>query len=204
MLRVHHPAVGCTATSMEAGPRSGENACMGSLLIVTGPSGAGESNVAKLLASSTSPSVLVAGDAFFGFLASGAIDPWLPESHEQDTVVTRAAGKATGEFVAGGFAVIYEGVIGPWFLDTSVAMAGLTEVDYAVLLPTVEVCQERVAARRGQGFTDTRAAASMHRQFTDAALEPRHLIRDHGQTPDEIADSIRRAVSTGTLRRSVG
>ena len=113
-------------------------------MIVTGPPGAGKSTVAKLLADSTSRSVLVAGDAFFGFLANGAIAPWLPESHDQNTVVTRAAGKATGEFVAGGFVVVYDGVIGPWFLDTFVTMAGLTEVDYAVLLPTVDcsLCED--------------------------------------------------------------
>lgn len=175
---------------------------MGSLLIVTGPPGAGKSTVARLLADSTPRSVLVVGDAFFGFLASGAIDPWLPESHQQNTVVTRAAGKATGEFVAGGFAVVYDGVVGPWFVDTFTEMAGVDEVDYAVLLPTVEVCQQRVAARRGHGFTDLPATASMHRQFSEAEIERRHLITEFGQAPVEIADSIQQARSTGTLRRS--
>lgn len=176
---------------------------MGSLLIVTGPPGAGKSTVAKLLADSRSRSVLVAGDAFFGFLANGAIDPWLPESHEQNTVVTRAAGKATGEFVAGGFAVVYDGVIGPWFLDTFVAMAGLAEVDYAVLLPTVEVCQRRVAERCNHGFTDLPATASMHRQFSEAELEPRHIIHDLGRTAGEIAALIRQSLSAGTFRHFV-
>jgi cytidylate kinase len=141
---------------------------MASLLIVTGPPGAGKSTVAALIADSTPRSVLVPGDAFFGFLANGAIDPWLPESHEQNTVVTRAAGKAVGEFVAGGFSVVYDGVIGPWFLDTFITTAGLTEVDYAALLPTAEVCQRRVATRVGHGFTDLAATASMHRQFSEA------------------------------------
>ncbi len=176
---------------------------MGSLLIVTGPPGAGKSTVAKLVADSMSRSVLVAGDTFFGFLANGAIDPWLPESHEQNTVVTKAAGRATGEFVVGGFSVVYDGVIGPWFLDTFVTTAGLTEVDYAVLLPTVGVCQQRVEARHGHGFTDVAATASMHRQFSEAGLEQRHLIHDHGQSPSETTDSIRHALSSGTLRRSV-
>ena len=149
-----------------------------------------------------SRSALIEGDAFFGFLASGAIDPWLPESHEQNTVVTGAAGKATGEFVAGGFAVVYDGVVGPWFIDTFAEMAGLTEVDYAVLLPTEEVCQQRVAARQGHGFTDIAATASMHRQFDEAVLDRRHIIGDYGQTPAEIAESIRQAMNAGTLRRS--
>jgi cytidylate kinase len=176
---------------------------MGSLLIVTGPPGAGKSTVAKLLAASMPRSVLVQGDAFFGFLANGAIDPWLPESHEQNTVVTKAAGKATGEFVVGGFSVVYDGVIGPWFLDTFVTTADLTEVDYAVLLPTVEACQQRVEARRGHGFTDLAATASMHRQFPEAELEQRYLIREQGLSPGESADLIREALSSGTLRHSI-
>lgn len=53
---------------------------MGSLLVVTGPPGAGKSSVARILADSFDQSVLVEGDAFFAFLARGAIEPWLPES----------------------------------------------------------------------------------------------------------------------------
>ena len=175
---------------------------MGSLLIVTGPPGAGKSTVARLLADAVSPSVLVEGDAFFAFLASGAIDPWLPASHEQNTVVTRAAGKATGEFVAGGFSVIYDGVIGPWFLDTFLTTAGLRDVDYAVLLPPVEVCQQRVTERLGHRFTDVAATSWMHQQFTDADLDQRHVLRSHGNAR-ETADAIQHAMTSGMLRHSV-
>ncbi len=52
----------------------------GFLLIVTGPPGAGKSTVSRRLADGYESSVLVEGDAFFGFLASGAIQPWLPAS----------------------------------------------------------------------------------------------------------------------------
>jgi adenylate kinase family enzyme len=71
---------------------------MGSLLVITGPPGAGKSTVARLIADAAERSVRVEGDAFFGFLATGAIEPWLPASNDQNTVVTRAAASAAGQF----------------------------------------------------------------------------------------------------------
>ena len=73
---------------------------MAALLIVSGPPGAGKPSVAAELSAFDSLSVLVEGDRFFGFLAKGAMDPWRPESHAQNTVVTDAPAAATGRFVA--------------------------------------------------------------------------------------------------------
>ena len=50
---------------------------VGELLIVTGPPGAGKSTVAPPLAEHRTPSVLIEGDEFFGFLRRGRIEPWL-------------------------------------------------------------------------------------------------------------------------------
>ena len=80
------------------------------LLIVSGPPGAGKSTVAAGIAESFDRSVLVQGDAFFGFLASRAIDPWLPASSTQNEVVTDAAAAATARFVAAGYRTVFDGV----------------------------------------------------------------------------------------------
>jgi adenylate kinase family enzyme len=64
---------------------------MASLLIVSGPPGAGKSTLAAALAGELPRSVLVSGDQFFRFLATGAIEPWSLESAEQNHVVTEAA-----------------------------------------------------------------------------------------------------------------
>jgi len=98
--------------------------------------------VAALIADRFDRSVLVEGDAFFSFLRAGAIEPWLPESHAQNEVVTDVAAAATAAFVAGGYDTVYDGVMGSWFLPAFARRLGLAEFDYVVLLPSVEACVE--------------------------------------------------------------
>ena len=140
------------------------------LVVVTGPPGSGKSTVSEALADRWDPSVLVAGDAFFAFLRRGYVPPWLPESHAQNDTTVRAAAAATGAFAAGGMTVVYDGVIGPWFLPTFAALTGIDVIDYVVLLPPVETCLHRVATRTGHGFTDLDAARHMHEDFVRATL----------------------------------
>lgn len=172
---------------------------MTDLLVVTGPPGAGKSTVAALLADRRERSVLVDGDAFFTFLRRGAIDPWLPEADEQNEDVTRAAGAATGRFASGGVPTVYDGVLGTWFLPEFATAAGLDVLDYVVLLPPLAVCLQRVADRRGHGFTDAEAATHMHHQFTDATIDDRHVV-DLVASPDEVADAVAARAAAGRLR----
>ena len=170
------------------------------LLVVTGPPGAGKSTIARVLARSAERSVLVEGDSFYGFLAAGAIEPWLPESHEQNTVVTKAAASATGAFARGGYATVYDGVVGPWFLPTFADATGLTELDYVVLLPSVETCVQRVLTRQGHGFADEATTRKMHGEFASAQLSRRHVIHDPPDQPGEVVAMIEGLRSTGDLR----
>jgi cytidylate kinase len=168
---------------------------MGSLLVVTGPPGAGKSTVAGILAARSERSVLVAGDAFFGFLARGAIEPWLPEAHEQNQVVIRAAAAAAGRYAAEGYMTVYDGVLGPWFLPSFAAATRLDCLDYVIVLPPVERCVERVAARRDHGFSDEAATRKMHQGFAHALIDDRHVLRDPPDQPDEVADVIGHALA---------
>jgi energy-coupling factor transporter ATP-binding protein EcfA2 len=172
---------------------------MASLLVVTGPPGSGKSTVARMLANRFEPSALVEGDAFFGFLARGAIPPWLPGSNEQNDVVIQAAAAAAGRYVSGGYMTVYDGVVGPWFLPAFVAATGLGWLDYVVLLPAIEHCVERVGTRRGHGFTDETATRKMHEEFAQADVEPRHLILDPPDRPEDVADAVATALAKGAL-----
>lgn len=143
--------------------------------------------------------MLVQGDAFFAFVAAGFIEPWLPESAEQNRIVTRAAGAATGELCRA-YDTIYDGVLGPWFLPTFVDAGELDELDYAVLLPDVGACVDRIRVRQGHSFTDEAAGMHMHRSFTDAEIPARHLIDSTELDPSETVERILEARSDGALR----
>lgn len=171
---------------------------MTELVVVSGPPGVGKSTVAALLVERFRPSALVTGDTFFGFLAAGAIPPWLPEAHAQNTVVTEAAAAATGRLVAGGLHVVYDGVVGPWFVDRLAAV--VPDLHYVVLLPPLDVCLERVARRTGHGFTDADAARRMHADFATADVEARHLLTDADADPAAIAEQVWQRVEEGSLR----
>ncbi len=172
---------------------------MGDVIVVTGPPGAGKSTVAQQLALLFDRSALVAGDAFFGFLHTGAVEPWRDEAHVQNAAVIAAAAAATGRLAAY-CDVVYDGVLGPWFLETFAAAAGRENFHYAVLLPPLEVCLERVSARRGHGFTDRDAAGHLWRDFDRSAIDRRHVLNDPRPLAADIARAIRDRVDLGTIR----
>ena len=171
----------------------------GELIVVSGPPGAGKTTVAEVLARTFPRSALVAGDAFFAFVAGGWIAPWAPEAKQQNEVVLQAAASAAGRFASGGYTVVYDGVVGPWWLPAFAAATGLPSLCYVVLLPSEERCVERVSSRHGHGFTDAGAARHMHREFAGAAVDPRHVLADPPGDPTAVARSIRTRLDRGVL-----
>lgn len=172
---------------------------MSELIVVAGPPGAGKSTVARVLADGFAHSALVVGDEFFGFVRQGYLDPWLDEAHQQNDVVIGAAAAATGRLVAGGYQVVYDGVIGPWFAAEFLAATGLDNLHYAVLLPPLDCCLARVTGRTGHGFTDLAATERVHRQFTGAGIPHRHLFPDDRDDPATMAARIRSRATDGSL-----
>jgi AAA domain len=170
------------------------------LIVLTGPPGAGKSSVARGVAAAFERSVLVDGDAFFAFLASGAIAPWLEEAGEQNGTVIEAAAAAAGRYAVGGYVTVYDGIVGPWYLPDFVRATGLAQLHYLVLLPSLEVCRRRVLGRTGHPFRDEAAADHMHRQFAQATVAPGHLLAPPPDDLDGVVASVLGAVAAGGAR----
>ncbi len=173
---------------------------MALLIVVSGPPGAGKSTVARALADEFELAALVEGDAFFDFVASGVVEPWLPAADRQNEAVTQAAAAAAGRYAAGGYDTVYDGVVGPWFLGTFREAAGVGCLHYAVLLPSAEQCVHRVANRTGHGFTDEPATRHMHSEFARASIDQRHVLADWPGTAQDAAQEILRRTRAGLLR----
>lgn len=171
---------------------------MTDLIVVTGPPGAGKTTVSRALVRLFELSALVSGYDFFAFIESGYIPPWTEEAHHQNQIVTGAAAAAAGRLTTGGYTVVYDGVIGPWFLDRFGAATGLAQLNYVMLLPPQDVCIDRVASRVGHGFTDLDAARHMYRDFAAADVDERLVLTDVASA-EVIAASILKAVLGGSI-----
>ena len=178
-------------------------AVVGELAVVTGPPGAGKSAVAERLVALFDPSVLVAGDDFFAFLRTGAVPPWHETAHRQNAAVIDAAAAATGRLAAH-FDVVYDGVVGPWFLPAFLGSTGVSHLHYLVLLPPMPICLERVRNRRGHSFTDLEAAAHMWHEFDRSDLDPRHVLSAEGVEPAALAQRLAERIGDGSLRHPGG
>ena len=92
----------------------------GSVLILTGPPGAGKSTIADILTrQSESPAAHLHTDDFYDrYIKSGYVLPWLPESQKQNETVTNAVAAAACTYAEGGYFTIIDGIVGPWFLQS--------------------------------------------------------------------------------------
>jgi predicted kinase len=165
----------------------------GEVLILTGPPGSGKTTVAAGLAQMPGSSkVHLHSDDFWHFIKHGAIAPYLPESDAQNRVVMNALCRTVSAYAEGGYFVILDGIIGPWFLP---AFASLTvPTHYVVLRPPLDVAIERCLGRAGDTLTDPAAITSLHRQFQALGALEKHVLMVQGHEADRVLQDVRAAV----------
>ena len=104
----HEPATGATATSPPATrPSNRPNR----------PTRRGKEHGGTLARRRAVPSVHLHPDDFWHFIKQGWIAPYLPQAHQQNQTVVHVVAHAAFGYAAGGYQVICDGIVGPWFID---------------------------------------------------------------------------------------
>ncbi|MCA1218258.1 AAA family ATPase [Streptomyces sp. 8L] len=165
------------------------------IILVSGPSGAGKTTVARILAQSRlSPGVHLHTDDFYAAIKQGLLAPYLPEAHAQNETVTGVIARAAAGYAAGGYHTVVDGVIGPWFLKTyeEAAKAAGVPLVHAVLRPDRETALRRGAARPGHPLTDREILGQIYDGFADLGRHERNVVDSTELTPEETADAVLR------------
>ena len=171
------------------------------VLILTGPPGVGKTTAAAVLADRHPAAVHLESDRFFHFIHSGYVEPWRPESHQQNAVVMRIVGEAAAGYASAGYFTIVDGIVIPrWFLTPlrDVLQAAGHAVAYVILRAPLDTCTARVQAREGTPTVDPEALAGIWSQLTDLGPCERNVLDVDGLSPAEAATAIEEILTAGS------
>lgn len=174
----------------------------GAVVVVSGPPGAGKSTVATELAGRCARGVLLRGDDMWSAIRSGFVEPWLPEAAHQNEVIIGAMAAACARFADGGYTVILDAVVGPWYLEQlldGLRPAGVP-VHFVVLRPDEETAVERATGREDHSFTDPEPVRQMYREFTRLGALESHVIDSSSLEAEQVAAAVREGVDAGHFR----
>ena len=164
----------------------------GFMIIVTGPPGAGKSTVARMVADHFDDSVLLVGDDFHHAIRRGYVSPWQAESEHQNEVVIDATAAAAAAYARGGYLVVVDGIIGPWFLERWLShLSDEVQVHYIVLRPSKDVALQRAMERTGdRDLVDPDPVTFMHQEFAKRGGSDNHVLDSSNLTAEQTASKV--------------
>lgn len=175
----------------------------GEVIILTGPPAAGKTTVAELLAvDARVPTVHLATDLFYRSIRTGFVLPFLPEAQRQNEVVVDAIVGTVATFALGGYDVVVDGIVGPWFLPPFRARAEQADLvlSYVVLRPDLETTLSRAKERVGDELKDVEAITGLHGAFTHLGELEDHVLDTGDLDAVRTAAEVRRVLDSGRYR----
>jgi len=176
----------------------------GEVLILTGPPAAGKTTVAELLlaASASTPTVHLTTDLFYRSIRTGFVLPFLPEAQRQNEVVIEAIVGTVATFARGGYDVVVDGIVGPWFLPPfrAVSEHDHLAVSYVVLRPDLDTTLSRAKERVGHELRDTGAITGLHAAFEQLGDLEDHAIDTGDLDAEQTTAEVRRVLASGKYR----
>ena len=173
----------------------------GRIIVITGAPGTGKTTTASAVAkeSDLEKSVHMHTDDFYHYLSKGAIPPHLPESNEQNLIVIEAFLEAAKRYARGGYDVIVDGIIGPWFLEPWRALVREDyEVHYIVLRASKEETMKRAVERsKLDRKTNVELVETMWEQFCNLGIYESNVIETTTYSIQEAVFVVKEKISSG-------
>lgn len=175
----------------------------GRVLIITGAPGTGKSTVSAMVAaeSDRERSVHLHTDDFYHCLSKGAVPPHRPESNDQNRTVMEAILAAAKCYARGGYDVVVDGIIGPWFLSPwQDAVREGYEVHYMVLRASREETMKRAISRaKLDRETNIELVQVMWDQFSHLGTYEAHVIDTTGRSVQDTVAAVKDRAAGRTM-----
>lgn len=172
------------------------------MIIITGPPGTGKTTASGIVAkeSDLDKSVHMHTDDFYHYLSKGAVPPHLPGSNGQNQVVMGALSEAAKRYVRGGYDVVVDGIVGPWFLGPWLNMAeeGM-EIHYIVLRASRDETMKRAVCRtKLDREANMELVKAMWQQFCGLGEYEKNVIDTTNDTIYDTVTKIREKIAGKT------
>jgi hypothetical protein len=102
-------------------------------------------------------------------------------------------------YADGGYQVICDGIVGPWFLDLFrvTARERALPLSYVILRPDQHTTLERATSRLGDALTDPEPIRSLHDQFSNLGAYEAHVLVSTHLTAEATANSVLQGLARG-------